>query len=69
MFLDDIIQISDKNKTLGTWENGSRTMVFILEASLGYVAYNDNRFKLSPFAGMASMNISPPTYNTDETLE
>jgi len=54
---------------LGTWEKGSRTEVFLPEASLGYVAYNDNRFKLSPFAGIGSMDISPPTKDTEETLE
>ena len=44
-------------------------MVFLPEASLGYVAYNDNRFKLSPFAGIGSMDISPPTKDTEETPE
>jgi hypothetical protein len=59
----------DFDYSLGTWEKGSRTMVFLPEASLGYVAYNDNRFKLSPFAGIGSMDISPPTNDTEETPE
>lgn len=59
----------DFNYSLGTWEKGSRTMVFLPEASLGYVAYNDNRFKLSPFAGIGSMDISPTTKDKEETPE
>jgi len=59
----------DFNYSLGTWEKGSGTMVFLPEASLGYVAYNDNRFKLSPFAGIGSMDISPTTNDTEETPE
>lgn len=59
----------DFNYSLGTWEKGSRTMVFLPEASIGYVAYKDNRFKLSPFAGIGSMDISPTTKDTEETPE
>jgi hypothetical protein len=59
----------DFNYSLGIWEKGSRTMVFLPEASLGYVAYNDNRFKLSPFAGIGSMDISPTTKDKEKTPE
>jgi len=57
----------DFNYSLGTWEKGSRTLVFLPEASLGYVAYNDNRFKLSPFAGIGAMDISPTIKDKEET--
>lgn len=59
----------DFNYSLGTWKKGSRTMVFLPEASLGYVAYNDNRFKISSFAGIGSMDISPTTKDKEETPE
>lgn len=59
----------DFDYSLGTWEKGSRMNVSLPEASLGYVVYNDNRFKLSPFAGIGSMEISPTTYETEKTPE
>jgi len=73
LYLRDYIGFNKTKKdfdySLGTWEKGSRTMVFLPEASLGYVVYNDNRFKLSPFAGIGSMDISPTTNDTEETPE
>ncbi len=59
----------DKVYSLGTFEKGSRTMVFLPEASLGYVMYNDNRLKVSPFAGIGAMDISPSTADTEKTPE
>jgi len=73
LYLRDYIGFNKTKKdfdySLGTWQKGSGTMVFLPEASLGYVAYNDNRFKISPFAGIGSMDISPPTNDTEETPE
>ena len=73
LYLRDYIGFGKTKKefdySLGIWEKGSRTMVFLPEASLGYVAYNDNRFKLSPFAGIGSMDISPPLNDTKKTPE
>jgi hypothetical protein len=73
LYLRDYIGFNKTKKdfdySLGTWEKGSRTTVFLPEASLGYVTYNDNRFKLSPFAGIGSMNISPTTKDTEQTPE
>lgn len=43
----------------GTWEKDSRLEVFLPEASVGYVGYNDNRLKVSPFAGIGAMSIGP----------
>ncbi|MDH5379664.1 MAG: hypothetical protein OEW75_02355 [Cyclobacteriaceae bacterium] len=59
----------DFNYSLGIWEKGSEIVVFLPEASLGYVVYNDNRYKLSPFAGIGSMDISPPTSDTKDIPE
>jgi len=73
LYLRDYIGINKTNRDFnypsGTWEKGSKTNVFLPEATLGYVTYNDNRFKLSPFAGIASMDISPPTNAKTEKPE
>ncbi|MGI6479631.1 MAG: hypothetical protein ACOX0M_09355 [Salinivirgaceae bacterium] len=59
----------DFSYSLGTWEKGSKTTGYLLEASLGYATYNSNRFKLSPFAGIGTMNISPTTKDIEKTPE
>lgn len=59
----------DFEYSLGTWAKGSRTMVFLPEASLGYVVCSNNRLKISPFAGISSMDISPPSKETEKTPE
>ncbi|NLB26443.1 MAG: sialate O-acetylesterase [Bacteroidales bacterium] len=55
--------------SLGILEAGERIMVFLPEVSIGYITYNDNRFKISPFAGIGSTDISPPVKVTEETPE
>lgn len=71
LYLRDYIGINKTKKdfgySLGTWEKGSRSTVFLPEASVGYVIYNDNRFKFSPFAGIGAMNIGP-TSNASEKI-
>lgn len=57
---------TDKVYSTGIWEKDSRAMVFLPEASIGYVGYNDNRFKLSPFAGIGAMDIGPTLNNLEE---
>lgn len=73
LYLRDYIGFNKTKKdfdySLGTWEKGSRMNVILPEASIGYVVYNDNRFKLSPFAGIGSMDISPTTNETEKTPE
>lgn len=49
----------DFNYSSGILKKGSNIMVFLPEASFGYVVHNNNRFKLSPFLGIGSMDISP----------
>lgn len=56
----------DFSYSSGIWEKGSRAMVFIPETSLGYVISDNNRFKVSPFAGIGAMDISPPSADTEE---
>ncbi len=73
LYLRDYIGFNKTKKdfdySLGTFEKGSRTMVFLPEASIGYVTYNDNRFKVSPFAGIGTMDIGPTLKATEETPE
>lgn len=71
LYLRDYIGFNKTKKdfdySLGTFEKGSRTMVFLPEASIGYVTYNENRFKVSPFAGIGAMDIGPTLNATEET--
>ena len=53
----------------GTWGKDSNTLIYLPEASLAYVCFNNNRFKLSPFTGIGSMSISPPEKDIKETPE
>lgn len=59
----------DFNYSLGVFEKGSRTMVFLPEASLGYAVLDNNRFKISPFVGIGAMDISPTSKATEDTPE
>ena len=49
----------DFNYSVGTFEKGSATRVYLFEGALGYAVLDNNRFKLSPFAGLGSMSIAP----------
>lgn len=73
LYLRDYIGFNKTKKdfdySLGTWEKGSRTMVFLPEASIGYVTLDNDRLKVSPFAGIGVMDISPPTDKTEEIPE
>jgi hypothetical protein len=48
--------------SLGTFEKGSGTMVYLPEASIGYIFADRSVFKISTFAGIGAMDIGP-TYN------
>ena len=48
------------------WEEDSQVRVYLPEASFGYALVNNNRFKISPFAGIASTSISPTEFDTRE---
>ena len=43
----------------GIWTRNSQTLVYLPEASIGYVALDNRRFKLAPFIGIASSDIAP----------
>ncbi len=60
---------TDVDYSLGTFEKDSRTMVFLPETSLGYAVLDNNRFKISPFAGIGAMDIGPTTAATEKIPE
>jgi hypothetical protein len=59
----------DLSYSLGILESGTRTMVFLPEAALGYAVYDKKYFKLSPFAGIAAMDIGPTGSDLEATPE
>lgn len=60
---------TDVDYSLGTFEKGSRTMVFLPEASLGYAVLDNNLLKIAPFAGIGAMDIGPTTAATEKIPE
>lgn len=56
----------DLDYSTGAYEKRSPTRVFLPEVSLGYVVLDRDRYKLSPYAGIGVMHISPPSINTDK---
>ncbi|MDP1725945.1 MAG: hypothetical protein Q8M15_04120 [Bacteroidota bacterium] len=73
LYLRDYIGFNKTKKdiyySLGIWGKGSKSMVYLPEASIGYVTLNNNRVKISPFAGIGAMCISPPSKDTEKTPE
>lgn len=59
----------DKAYSAGVFEKRSPLRVFLPEASLGYAVFDNNRFKISPFAGVAATMISPTQVATEKTPE
>ncbi|PID69052.1 MAG: hypothetical protein CR968_00105 [Flavobacteriia bacterium] len=73
LYLRDYIGFHKSKKdfeySLGTYEKGSGMMTILGEASLGYAVYNNDRFKISPSAGIGVMGISTSTKDTDQIPE
>jgi len=73
LYLRDYIGFNKTKKdfdySLGVYEKGSSTMVFLPEASFGYAALDNNKFKIAPFLGIGAMDISPPMGKTEKTPE
>ena len=73
LYLRDYIGFNKTKKdfdySTGVYEKGSSTMVFLPEASLGFAAFDRDRFKLAPFAGIGGMLIDPPSNKTDKEPE
>lgn len=47
----------------GVWKEDSQVRVYLPEATFGYSILDNNRLKVSPFAGIASTSISPTDYD------
>ena len=73
LYLRDYIGFNKTKKdfvySTGVYEKGSSTMVFLPEASLGFAALDNDRFKLAPFAGIGGLHICPPFGKTDKEPE
>ena len=73
LYLRDYIGFNQTKKdfdySLGTHKKGSRTMVFLPEASLGYAALDNDRFKISPFAGIGGLDIGATMNAIENTPE
>ena len=48
------------------WSKDSKVRVFVPEATLGYNIHNSKRLKVTPFAGISSMDIGPTEYDVKE---
>jgi len=73
LYLRDYIGFNKTKKdfvySTGVYEKGSSTMVFLPEASLGFAALDNDRFKLAPFVGIGGLHICPPFGKTDKEPE
>jgi len=53
----------------GTWRKGDQVRIFLPEASLGYVAFENKLFKMAPFVGISSTSVSPTDHDKDKIPE
>ena len=51
------------------WQKGSESQTFLPEASIGYAVLENDKIKLSPFAGIGAASISPTTVDVEERPE
>ncbi|MDH5366537.1 MAG: hypothetical protein OEW67_06080 [Cyclobacteriaceae bacterium] len=51
------------------WEKGSKIAVFHIEASIGYNFYDGEKFRLTPFTGIATMDIGSTEGDIDQQPE
>jgi hypothetical protein len=59
----------DRPYSTGIWKKGSRELLYIPEVSLGYAVYNSDKYKFTPFLGIAGTSFSPTTIKLDQTPE
>lgn len=73
LYLRDYIGFSKTKKEIpfssGPWKNNAQARVFLPEASIGYIVLDNARFKLAPFAGVSSTDISPTFADKDKYPE
>lgn len=59
----------DQEKNGVVWTKGSQANTFLPEASIGYAVVDNDKLKLSPFAGIGGASISPVTVDVEENPE
>ncbi|WP_423819602.1 hypothetical protein V5739_03085 [Salinimicrobium sp. TIG7-5_MAKvit] len=73
LYLRNYIGFSFTKKELPSdtkiWKENSQVRVLLPEASFGYAIIDNNRLKVSPFAGIASTSISPTEYDIEKQPE
>ncbi|TBW27580.1 hypothetical protein [Gramella sp. KN1008] len=73
LFLRNYIGFSktlrDREFDQGTWEKGAAVLVFLPEASIGYSVLENDKLKLSPFAGIGAAAVSPITADVEKRPE
>ncbi|MGE5424340.1 MAG: hypothetical protein ACM3N9_03185, partial [Syntrophothermus sp.] len=70
LYLRDYIGFSKtvhefNGKNTAVWEKNSQVRVFLPEASIGYNFSKNSRFRIVPFGGIGSMDVSPTTYDLE----
>lgn len=72
LYLRDFIGFSRTKDSLhfpaGIWKKGAQARIYLPEASLSYPLLESRRFKLSPFAGIASCSFAPTENDRNKNL-
>ncbi|WP_324721514.1 hypothetical protein [Salinimicrobium sp. HB62] len=50
----------------GVWEKDSQVRIYLPEAAIGYAIVNNERFKISPFAGIGATSFGPTEYDIEK---
>ena len=70
LYLRDYIGFSNTKQDLygqgELWPKNSQVRVYLPEASLGYIIHDSKHFKLAPFVGISSTDISPTEYDMEK---
>lgn len=58
--------LKDREYDQGVWEKGAAILVYLPEASIGYAVIENDKLKVSPFAGIGAAAVSPITADIEE---
>ncbi len=71
LYLRDFIGFSytqhEFNTKSAKWPKHAQVRIFLPEASLGYIVYENKYIKVAPFVGIASTDIGPTDYDRKQT--